>query len=327
MCSLPASNVIDPNSTIAAEHDMRVEDNNMSLAEKIATPTGRALAAVQMSRISGGNSALQDDVLAVEEPLEIRLGCDVAGKRVHRAVSITMRTPGNDEELAVGFLFTEGIIATRQQVEGVVKCGGGNVARVNLQPGVEVDLSRLERHFYATSSCGVCGKASLDAVQVCPRVHCAVGQPVIDASVIYRLPAVLRATQEVFNCTGGLHASALFNTDGELLCLREDVGRHNALDKLIGHEFLAERTPLLQSVLMLSGRVSFELVQKAAVAGIPILAAIGAPSSLAVSLARKHGLTILGFVREDRFNIYTGSERVRAVMTDCRSDPQLAFTE
>jgi FdhD protein len=280
--------------------------------------TDPALATVQLSRIRGSNLAVDTDLVAVEEPLEIRLGCDVAGKRIHRAISITMRTPGHDLELAVGFLFTEGIIVTRDQVAGIVHCGAGNVARVNLRPGVEVDLSRLERHFYATSSCGVCGKASLDAVQVCPRVRCAAGQPVIDAAVICRLPATLRGAQEVFDRTGGLHAAALFDINGELLCLREDVGRHNALDKLIGHQFLNECTPLFQNILLVSGRASFELVQKAAVAGIPILAAVGAPSSLAVRLGREHGLTILGFVREDRFNIYTGSERIRQTAgSDC----------
>jgi FdhD protein len=282
-----------------------------------AKTSDRALAHVQLSRIYGNKLAIDTDVVAVEEPLEIRLGCDVAGKRAHRAVSITMRTPGHDSELAVGFLFTEGIIVAGEQVAGVVNCGAGNVVRVNLQPGIDVDLPRLERHFYAASSCGVCGKASLDAVQVCPRVRCAVGQPIVDAAVICRLPATLRAAQEVFNRTGGLHAAALFNTNGELLCLREDVGRHNALDKLIGHEFLAEHTPLLQSVLLVSGRTSFELVQKAAVAGIPILAAIGAPSSLAVSLAQKHGLTLIGFVCEDRFNIYSGSERIHQQGVAC----------
>jgi FdhD protein len=290
---------------------MRDVDGTASVSLKNFRPTDRALAAVQVSRISGGNSTVRTDVLAVEEPLEIRLDCDVAGTRVRRAVSITMRTPGHDRELAIGFLFTEGIIAAQGEVTGVVSCGAGNVVRVNLRHGVEVDLSRLERHFYATSSCGVCGKASLDAVQVCPRVHCAAGEPVVDATVVCHLPAKLRAAQELFDRTGGLHAAALFSAGGELLCVREDVGRHNALDKLIGHEFLADRTPLLQNVLLVSGRVSFELVQKAAVAGIPVIAAIGAPSSLAVDLANKHGLTILGFVREERFNIYSGGERIR----------------
>ena len=283
----------------------------MILGKQVDVPIDAALATVELARIAGGELALGDDVVAVEEPLEIRLGCHVAGKRVQRTVSITMRTPGHDLELAVGFLFTEGIIATRQQVAGLVACGAGNVARVNLRRGVDVDLSRLERHFYATSSCGVCGKASLDALRVCPSYRPDQRWPVIDAAMIHRLPARLRAAQAAFERTGGLHAAALFDRGGELLCLREDVGRHNALDKVIGAQFLAERTPLSQDVLLVSGRVSFELVQKAAVAGIPILAAVGAPSSLALSLAREHGLTILGFVREDRFNIYTGSQRIR----------------
>jgi FdhD protein len=306
---------------------MRNGDRTVSLNAKTASPTECALAAVELTCFSDGNSTVRADVLAVEEPLEIRLGCEVAGKRVHRAISITMRTPGHDGELAVGFLFTEGIIIAREQVEGVVNCGAGSVVRVNLRPGHKVDLSRLERHFYATSSCGVCGKASLDAVQVSPRFRCSDGQPVVDAAVIYQLPAKLRAAQEVFDRTGGLHASALFNESGDLVCLREDVGRHNALDKLIGAEFLAERTPLSQSVLLVSGRVSFELVQKAAVAGIPILAAIGAPSSLAVDLASKHGLTILGFVREERFNIYTGGERIRQASATRRSQRQQVLTD
>lgn len=292
----------------------------MSLATNTGGPGNPALEAVQISRVSGRAFAQRGDVVAVEEPLEIRLRCDVAGKRTRRAVSITMRTPGHDQELAVGFLLTEGLIDVREQVAGVVACGAGNVACVNLRPGTEVDLSRLERHFYATSSCGVCGKASLDAVRVSPRNRPVEGSPIVDAKVIHRLPAILRAAQPVFDHTGGLHASALFSAEGHLRCLREDVGRHNALDKLIGFEFLAGRTPLSQSVLLVSGRVSFELVQKAAVAGIPIVAAIGAPSSLAVSLAQEHGLTLVGFVREDRFNIYAGGERIRhtAVATNYR---------
>jgi FdhD protein len=281
-----------------------------------------ALAAVEVWRLNAGELTVETDFVAVEEPLEIRLECDAAGKRVRRSISITMRTPGHDFELAAGFLFTEGILKSHEQVAGITNCRSGNAVRVALQPGVEVDLSRLERHFYATSSCGVCGKASLDAVQVCPSVRCAVGEPVVESAMICSLPARLRAAQEVFDRTGGLHAAALFDADGELLCLREDVGRHNALDKLIGHEFLAGRTPLVLNVLMLSGRVSFELVQKAAVAGIPILAAIGAPSSLAISLAERHGLTVLGFVREDRFNIYCGGERIRHAATVCASEQE-----
>jgi FdhD protein len=266
---------------------------------------------VRAARVSDTGLAVHADLLAVEEPLEIRLDCEVAGRREHRAVSVTMRTPGHDAELAVGFLFTEGIVVAREQVVGVHFCRGGNVVRVQLRPGTAVDLRRLERHFYTASSCGVCGKASLEAVRVAVHPRPCDGQPIVAANVIGRLPAALRSGQVVFDYTGGLHAAALFDAGGELRAIREDVGRHNALDKLIGSEFLAGRTPLREGILLVSGRASFELVQKAAVAGLPVLAAVGAPSSLAVELAREHGLTLLGFVRAERFNVYTGAGRIR----------------
>ena len=281
------------------------------VSDQIHPQTDPALAIVSVCRIDGSGSDIHPDLLAVEEPLEIRLGYARDGRRSHRGVSITMRTPGHDDELAVGFLFTEGIVTVREQVTGVRACGAGNVVRVDLRPEVAVDLTRLERHFYTASSCGVCGKASLEAVRVCAPHRPAEGWPVVEAAVIQRLPDTLRAEQAVFERTGGLHAAALFDTHGNLLCLREDVGRHNALDKLIGAQFLSGRTPLSESVLLVSGRASFELVQKAAAAGIPFLAAVGAPSSLAVDLARERGLTVLGFVRADRFNIYTGVDRIR----------------
>ncbi|SRR5579871_4173957 len=280
------------------------------VACSIDSPHDPALASVRVCRISGSGSAFQSDVLAVEEPLEVRLECDGGGRRVRTPVSITMRTPGHDQELAVGFLFTEGILVEREQVATVRSCGTGNVACVELLPGVAVDLTRLERHFYTASSCGVCGKASLEALRIGVRHRLLAGRPLVDASVIQRLPEALRAAQPAFDRTGGLHAAALFDSAGNLLCLREDVGRHNALDKLIGAQFLAGNTPLSESVLLVSGRASFELVQKAAVAAIPILAAVGAPSSLAVDLAQEHDMTLLGFVRHDRLNIYTGAERV-----------------
>ncbi len=275
-------------------------------------PSGEAeLAPVRLCRVTESGVSVGSDVLAVEEPLEIRVGYDAAERRVHRAVSITMRTPGHDAELAAGFLFTEGIVVAREQVAGVHSCGGGNVTRVDLPTGLKVDLTRLERHFFASSSCGVCGKASLEAVRVNVTTRPSASRLVVDASVIHRLPTELRSAQTAFDRTGGLHAAALFDAAGQLLCLREDVGRHNALDKLIGGRFLAGDMPLSENVLLLSGRVSFELVQKAAVAGIPIVAAVGAPSSLAVSLAREFGMTVLGFVRQNRFNIYCGDERIR----------------
>jgi FdhD protein len=285
----------------------------MSIGDSIEPSSDPALAVVYVHRIAGSASGVEADMLAVEEPLEIRLGCDVGGRRAHIPVSITMRTPGHDHELAVGFLFTEGILTAREQVTSIHSCGAGNVVCVDLRHGVTVDLTRLERHFYTSSSCGVCGKASVEAIRVRAHHHVAAARPVVEAGVIYRLPEALREAQTVFARTGGLHAAGLFDPQGRLLGVREDVGRHNALDKLIGEQFLAGRTPLLEDVLLVSGRASFELAQKAAVAGIPILAAVGAPSSLAVSLAQEHGLTILGFVRQDRFNIYTCVERIHAI--------------
>jgi FdhD protein len=255
--------------------------------------------------------SIQPDLVAIEEPLEIRLGLLLAGRRVHRSVAITMRTPGHDVELAAGFLFTEGILASRDQVADVRACTGKNTVRVDLHPGVTIDMARLERHSYMTSSCGVCGKTSLEAVRVGSLNRPVPGFPVVDAAVVHRLPETLRAAQAVFDRTGGLHAAALFDPRGKLLCLREDVGRHNALDKLLGDQFLGGRMPLSEDLLLVSGRASFELVQKAAVAGLPLLAAVGAPSSLAVELAREQGLTVLGFVRADGFNIYCGASRIR----------------
>jgi FdhD protein len=257
------------------------------------------------------------DVLAIEEPLEIRLGF---ADRTHKAVSITMRTPGEDAELAAGFLFTEGIIKSPEQIKQIRHCGKRskataspdaattNTIRVDLRDGIEIDLKKLERHFYTTSSCGVCGKSSIEALRT--------GVKMIDSDLrigeetIHTLPQKLREAQSVFEATGGLHASALFDAEGKLDIVREDVGRHNALDKVIGRKLLDDKLPLNESVLLVSGRASFELVQKALMAGIPILAAVGAPSSLAVELAAEYGMTLIGFVRDGRFNIYCGNERV-----------------
>jgi FdhD protein len=260
----------------------------------------------------------QADVLAVEEPLEIRLGFSQGGHWHHRAVSVTMRSPGHDFDLAAGFLFTEGIVASLEQIELIRHCGPRAVAgyqkivRVDLRSDVAVDLARLERHFYTTSSCGICGKTSLDALWVCRRTIPDMERPGIDPEVIHRLSVRLRAAQAVFDRTGGLHAAGLFDSRGNLLSLREDVGRHNAVDKLIGAQLRAGNLPLQEHILLLSGRACFELVQKAMMAGVPVLAAVGAPSSLAVELARECGMTVLGFVRHGRFNVYTGADRIRA---------------
>ena len=249
------------------------------------------------------------DKVAVEEPLEIRLGFDARGKRDTRSVSITMRTPGEDEDLATGFLFGEGILRTRGDVAIVKPCQGDNTVRVELDDGVPVDLERLTRHFYTSSSCGVCGKASLDALRVqgCEPLS---GELRLAREALLALPAKLYAAQATFEETGGLHAAAAFDSAGNLVVVREDVGRHNAVDKVVGALFDDERLPAGDLGLLVSGRASFELVQKALVAGIPMLAAVGAPSSLAVELAQEFNVTLVGFLRGESFNVYAARERI-----------------
>lgn len=270
-----------------------------------ASPT--AILKVEGDRIRSS----EHDWLAVEEPLEIRLGYDSKGWRVHKSVSITMRTPGADRELAAGFLFTEAIISEASEIGGV-RQESENIVCVELREGVLVDLPRLERHFYTSSSCGVCGKTSIAALRLSAPAPNLDDEFIVDAGIIHRLPEILRAAQAVFDRTGGLHAAALFNPEGALLAVREDVGRHNAVDKLIGSQLLAGNAAAFpRHGLFVSGRASFELMQKALAAGIPLLAAVGAPSSLAVDLARAHGATLLGFVRGGRFNIYGGAQRIR----------------
>ncbi|RAK70453.1 formate dehydrogenase accessory sulfurtransferase FdhD [Hymenobacter edaphi] len=278
-------------------------------------PTSYEYARVQ--RVQGEARTPADDVLAAEEPLEIRLGYGPSGQREHRTLAVTMRTPGHDEELAAGFLLTEGLIRRREELLGVRPCPDvqkpeeqGNVVRAELAAGLPLDLPRLERHFYTSSSCGVCGKTSIEAVHAAACPVLPADGPLIAAPVIHQLPERQREAQAVFEQTGGLHAAALFSPEGELLLLREDVGRHNALDKLIGAALLAGQLPLHRHVLLVSGRASFELVQKAAVAGIGVLAAVGAPSSLAVQAAQDFGMTLLGFVRQQRYNIYTHPWRI-----------------
>ena len=265
----------------------------------------------------------QADLLAVEEPLEIRLGWRAphALTRSEKTISITMRTPGHDLELAAGFLLGEGIVRERAHIASLAHCGPvapgratSNVVKLGIAEGVMLDLARLERSFYTTSSCGVCGKTSLEALRAVAPPALSPDGPRVAASVIHALPAAIRAHQEVFERTGGLHAAALFDPRGALLGVREDVGRHNAVDKLLGAHLLAGSVPPEgrggAGVMLVSGRASFELVQKALMAGVPILAAVGAPSSLAVELARESGMTVLGFVREGRFNVYCGEQRI-----------------
>jgi FdhD protein len=258
---------------------------------------------------NAGHDRAGEDAVTVEEPLEIR----VSGT----AVSVTMRTPGDDFELAAGFLFTERIVARLDDIADI-EYGQGpngqrseNVVNVRLRPGKHVDFARLQRNFYAASSCGVCGKASICAVRVGgierPRADLRVGP-----ALLARLPGELREAQAVFDRTGGLHAAALFDIDGALLDVREDVGRHNTVDKIIGNALLEGMLPLSAQVLLVSGRGAFEIVQKALVAGVPIVASVSAPSSLAVDLARERGLTLIGFLRGERFVVYSGAERLSA---------------
>jgi len=260
----------------------------------------RNIITVPIQKVDRGAMTPAQDLLAVEEPLEIRLG--------DRNVAITMRTPGNDEELAAGFLFTEGILRDRTDIADI-SLGDRNRVSVTLKDESGVDFERLERNFYVSSSCGVCGKASIQAVEAigCPVLMR--NAPRISEELIHTLPEKLRSSQMVFDRTGGLHAAGLFDASGRFINAREDVGRHNAVDKLIGAAFLTGIVPLNEHVLMVSGRASFELVQKALMAGIAAMAAVGAPSSLAVELALRYGMTLIGFVRDRRFNVYSGASR------------------
>jgi FdhD protein len=252
-----------------------------------------------------------EDELVVEEPLEIQLLFGAKGNLSSKVVSVTMRTPGNDEELAPGFLFTEGIINHQGQVERVGLIAENKVLVV-LREGVTPILQNAERNFYATSSCGVCGKTGIEAIKTVSLYNNIKDDIHLVPGLFYELEPELRKQQELFESTGGLHASALFDLEGKFILLREDVGRHNALDKLIGHAFLNNLLPLQNNILLLSGRAGFELIQKAAMAGIKIVAAVGAPSSLAVQLAEEAGITLLGFLRNKGFNIYTGAHRIVA---------------
>ena len=277
-------------------------------------PTGAAVRAPVVA-YSGAGVERRSDLVATEEPLEMRVSVEEGGRRVRHPVAVTMRTPGHDFPLAAGFFFTEGIVPSHEAIASIAYCeevaatAERNVLDVSLRPGVRFDPARFSRNVYTTSSCGVCGKTSIDLVRtVCPALP--VGRERIAPEVLTALPATLRRAQPVFSRTGGLHASGLFDPGGRLLLQHEDVGRHNALDKLVGTLLLDGALPASDRVLVVSGRASFELVQKALAAGIPVLAAVGAPSSLAIELAREFGLTLVGFLRDGRFNVYSGEERI-----------------
>ena len=285
---------------------------------------------LSVTRISASGAEPRTEVVTLEEPLEIQIEYGPANARIHRPISVTMRTPGHDEELALGFLLTEGVLNADTHVDDVninsssttgTQCVVGEsssnagVVRIALGEDVEVRTGSMERNFYTSSSCGVCGKASLLALRsVAPPRR--TNDVTIHSDLLFKLPARMRAAQQTFKSTGGLHAAALFNLEGELQLLREDVGRHNALDKLVGASLLADALPLRNRILLLSGRASFELLQKALMAGIPIVVAIGAPSSLAVQVARDFDVTLIGFLREDHCNIYHGATRIRSSATN-----------
>ncbi|AEU36855.1 formate dehydrogenase accessory sulfurtransferase FdhD [Granulicella mallensis] len=291
-----------------------------------AIENNRSTAPVSIYRVDSQGSALFPDTLAVEEPLEIQLTHGPRSARTTKSITVTMRTPGHDEELAAGFLLTEGVLEDSAQIVRIDAFSDplnsepssgstlpastpGNIVRVELEPDVEVRTATLERNFYTTSSCGICGKASLLALRsVCPPRRA--NTLSISAEILYVLPEALRTAQRVFDATGGLHGAGLFTAEGEFVLSREDVGRHNAVDKLLGAQFLADAIPLRDKVLMLSGRASFELLQKAVMAGIPMVAAVGAPSSLAVQVARDFDITLIGFLRDRHFNVYHGIEHI-----------------
>jgi FdhD protein len=271
---------------------------------------GRVTVRMPVIKLSHQGERVRPDALAAEEPLELRID--------GRPLAVTMRTPGHDVELAHGFLLTEGVIGDREDISVARYCEGTgpdgrntyNVLDVALAAGVAPPDASLERNFYTTSSCGVCGKAALDAVKLRTRYSPEDDPCRVRVQTLTGLPDALRAAQKVFDSTGGLHGAGLFTADGELLVVREDVGRHNAVDKVVGWAVQNERVPLRGCVLMVSGRASFELVQKAAMAGIPVLAAVSAPSSLAAELAREQGMTLVGFLRGTSMNVYTSDERI-----------------
>ena len=266
---------------------------------------------IALQRFEKGALTETNDAVSVEEPLEIQVEYGPSNDRRVQALSITMRTPGNDAELAVGFLFTEGIIHKKEDIlsaKHVQTLPGvsSNYIQVSLNPDLQFKPSQLQRNFYTSSSCGVCGKSSLDSVKTQMPKKSGKSIPALSPELILSLPQILREKQETFETTGGLHASGLFDPSGKLIYLREDVGRHNALDKLIGRALMDGTTPLDEHILLLSGRASFELMQKAGMAGIPVVCAVGAPSSLAVECAKEFEITLIGFLRENRFNIYNG---------------------
>ena len=272
---------------------------------------GKQVENIPIHKISSGTINETADKVAVEEPLLIQLEYSTATGQMLKNIAVTMRTPGNDDELAAGFLFTEGIIKSHDDINKIkIAHADENLVRVILKENIFPALGNATRNFYTTSSCGICGKASIDAIRTASQYGQVKNNSLIPVVVFYSLQNELKKQQKVFEDTGGIHASALFDPDGNFIMLREDVGRHNALDKIIGAAMLNNQLPLNNCILLLSGRASFELVQKAVMAGIKIIASVGAPSSLAVEMATENDVTLIGFLKEDRFNIYSAKERI-----------------
>jgi FdhD protein len=263
-----------------------------------------------ITKITAGKALSIDDTLAVEEPLEIRLSYVKDGHRIEKKISVTMRTPGNDAELAAGFVYTEGIVSDAHDIKSIEQTSLNTVTIVlNEKIASEVEIS--DRNFYTTSSCGVCGKSSIDSVIIKRKNDFSSSNDVqFNTAMIYTLPEILRGEQKIFGTTGGIHGCALFDSNGKILSAREDVGRHNALDKLIGEAFLKNQLPLSHHLLLLSGRASFELLQKAYMSGIPVVAAVGAPSTLAAEFANEKAITLIGFLKQNSLNIYSHPRRI-----------------
>jgi FdhD protein len=271
---------------------------------------GKSIVFKKIIKIQGSDAVEHTDAIAVEEPLQISISLlNSDSPIINKNISITMRTPGHDQELAIGFLFTEGIIQDSGQIKRVSL--EENSINIQLIHSKNIDLGKLERNFYTSSSCGVCGKASIEAIRTVCSLPPSSADFQVEKNLIKSFSGRLRQKQNIFNHTGGIHAAALFNLQGELIVMREDVGRHNALDKIIGHILAQALFPLDKHLLFLSGRASFELIQKAAMAGIRFIMAVGAPSSLAIEMALEHDITLIGFLNKTRYNIYTGTKRIK----------------
>ena len=264
-----------------------------------------------ITRLGVGGIAQQDDTLAVEEPLEIRLRWQRNGALEEESLTITMRTPGHDVELGAGLLFSEGIVSNREQILAITRGDNDNAVLVELSPDNQLDMKRFQRNFLSTSSCGVCGKMTIESLQLLHQPQLNEKMPLLDAALLQTLPEKLRALQVLFKKTGGVHGAGLFSVDGDMLLLREDVGRHNAVDKLLGACLLEKKFPVSDCILVVSGRAGFEIIQKALAANIAFVAAVGAPTSLAIDLARTHSMTLVGFLKESGFNCYSGEQRIK----------------